>query len=94
MKSPLPESGAPLEHYVSEAPYDPQAAEVADGHEGPLAHASQMRLMWWYFRQHKVALVSGIFLILIYLSILVSEILTRIERSVSYTHLRAHETDS
>ncbi len=75
MKSPLPESGAPLEHYVSEAPYDPQAAEVADGHEGPLAHASQMRLMWWYFRQHKVALVSGIFLIMIYLSILVSEIL-------------------
>ena len=75
MKSPLPESGAPLEHYVSEAPYDPQAAEIADGHEGPLAHASQMRLMWWYFRQHKVALVSGIFLIMIYLSILVSEIL-------------------
>jgi len=60
---------------VSEAPYDPQAAEVADGHEGPLAHASQMRLMWWYFRQHKVALVSGIFLIVIYLSILISEIL-------------------
>ena len=75
MKSPLPESGAPLKHYVSEAPYDPQAAELADGHEGPLAHASQMRLMWWYFRQHKVALVSGIFLILIYLSILISEIL-------------------
>ena len=75
MTSPLPEPGAPLEHYVSDAPYDPEAAEIADGHEGPLAHASQMRLMWWYFRQHKVALASGIFLIVIYLSILISEFL-------------------
>ncbi len=75
MKSPLPKPGEPLEHFISDVPYDPQAAETADGYEGPLAHASQMRLMWWYFRQHKVALVSGIFLIVIYLSILISEFL-------------------
>jgi peptide/nickel transport system permease protein len=75
MNSPLPEPGAPLEHYVSEADYDPKSIEQREGIEGPLAHASQMRLMWWYFRQHKVALVSGIFLVLVYLSILISEFL-------------------
>lgn len=75
MNSPLPEPGAPLEHYVSEADYDPKSIEQREGIEGPLAHASQLRLMWWYFRQHKVALLSGIFLVLVYLSILISEFL-------------------
>ncbi len=75
MKSPLPESGAPLEHYVSEAAYDPTSIENDAAVAGPMAHASQMQLMWWYFRQHKLALVSGIFLLLVYLSILFSEFL-------------------
>ncbi|MEE9332462.1 MAG: ABC transporter permease [Granulosicoccaceae bacterium] len=75
MKSPLPEPGAPLEHYVSEAAYDPASVEHNAGVTGPLAHASQTKLMWWYFRQHKIALASGIFLVLVYLSILFSEFL-------------------
>ena len=75
MSSPLPKSGAPLEHFVSDAPYDPNAVENDEALAGPKAHASQLRLMWWYFRQHKIALVSGIFLILIYISILFSEFL-------------------
>ncbi len=75
MKSPLTRPGAPLEHFVSDAPYDPNAIDHDGGQAGPAAHASQMRLMWWYFRQHRLALVSGIFLLVIYLSILISEFL-------------------
>jgi len=74
MTSPLPESGAKLEHYVSDAPYDPNSIENNEA-EGPLAHASQLRLMWYYFRQHRLALASGIFLVLVYISILFSEFL-------------------
>lgn len=75
MKSPLPKSGAPLGHYVSDAPYNPNDVEGDDDLAGPTAHASQSRLMWLYFRQHRLALASGIFLIVIYLSILVCEFL-------------------
>ncbi len=73
-KSPLPDSGKPLDHFVSTAPYDPNDLEndnVADSS----AMASQSRLMWLHFRQHKPALVSLIFLILIYLGITISEFL-------------------
>lgn len=75
MSSPLSRPGAPLEHYVSEAPYDPYDVERDNDIAGPMAHASQLRLMWWYFRQHRLALASGIFLLLTYGSILFSEFL-------------------
>ncbi|MFK7854427.1 MAG: ABC transporter permease [Granulosicoccus sp.] len=75
MSSPLAKPGAPLQHYVSDAPYDPYDVERDNELVGPAAHASQMRLMWWYFKQHRLALASGIFLILIYISILFSEFL-------------------
>lgn len=75
MKSPLPKPGAPLGHYVSDAPYDPYDVENDKAAAGSAAHASQMRLMWLYFRRHRLALASGIFLVLIYLSILVCEFL-------------------
>ena len=73
MSSPLPEPGAELEHYVSDAPYDPYSIENNEANESPLAHASQLQLMWYYFRQHRLALASGIFLVLAYISILISE---------------------
>lgn len=75
MKSPLPRPGEPLGHFVSDAPYDPNDIENDNDVAGPMAHASQLRLMWLYFKQHKVALASGIFLLLIYFSILISEFL-------------------
>lgn len=75
MTSPLTKPGAPLEHYISDAPYDPNDVEQDNELLGPTAHASQLRLMWWYFRQHRLALASGIFLILVYISILFSEFL-------------------
>ena len=75
MSSPLPPPGAPLEHYVSDAPYDPNNVEVDNQQVGPNTNASQMRLMWWYFRQHRVAVWSGVFILLMYASILICEFL-------------------
>ncbi len=75
MKTPLPEPGAPMGHYVSSAAFDPYAAERKVEEMKHIAQASQFQLMWWQFRRHKMALFSGIFLILVYVSILFSEFL-------------------
>ena len=50
----LPPPGAPLPHSASDAPFDPVADQEGDG--GKLAHASQLRVMWWKFRRHRLAL--------------------------------------
>ncbi|MEW9617552.1 ABC transporter permease [Shinella sp. S4-D37] len=75
MKTPLPESGAPLGHFVSDKPFDPYAAEHKTEELKTVAQASQFQLMWWQFRRHRMALVSGIFLLAVYLMIAVSEFL-------------------
>ena len=71
----LPSPGAPMTHYVSDAPFDAYEAENAASAQTKFAEASQLQLMWWKFRKHKVALYCGIFLILIYASIFISEFL-------------------
>lgn len=71
----LPAPGAAMTHYVSDAPFDPYEAENSASAKGKFAEASQLQLMWWKFRKHKVALYCGIFLILMYGSILISEFL-------------------
>lgn len=75
MKTPLPESGAPLGHFVSDKPFDPYAAEHKTEELKAVAQASQFQLMWWQFRRHRMALVSGIFLLAVYLMIAISEFL-------------------
>jgi len=71
----LPPDGAPLAHFVSDRPFDPQAIEKLTPEQQRIYLASQLRLMWWKFRKHKAAVVSGVFLLLLYLSILFSEFL-------------------
>jgi len=71
----LPEPGAPLRHYVSDAPFDPMSVEAMSEAQSKVYQASQLRLMWWKFRRHKLALWSGIFLVLLYATILISEFL-------------------
>lgn len=63
-----------LPHFVSTAPFDPNSIEREAG-QGAAAIASQGQLMWWRFRQHRLAVVSLVFLIVIYATTLVSEIL-------------------
>jgi peptide/nickel transport system permease protein len=75
ISSPLPVPGAPLPHYVSSAPFDPRSVEAMTKAQSEVYLASQWRLMWWKFKRHKMALVSGIFLAIAYASILISEVL-------------------
>ncbi|MGE4244784.1 MAG: ABC transporter permease [Parvibaculaceae bacterium] len=73
--SQLPPPGAPLDHYVSREPFDPQSIEKLTPEQERVYLASQWRLMWWKFRRHRVAVWSGVFLAVLYASIFVSEFL-------------------
>lgn len=75
MTSSIPTSGEALPHYVSTAPFDPSLIEPNTSGMAAFSKASQLRLMWWQFRQHKIAVWSGAFLVVLYLSILISEFL-------------------
>ncbi|WP_373087696.1 ABC transporter permease [Sneathiella sp.] len=66
---------APLEHWHSTEPFDPYSVEVFTPAQERFYMASQWQMMWWKFRRHRVAVISGIILILFYLSILISEFL-------------------
>ena len=74
-KDELPAPGEPMGHYVSDAPFDPYEAEKAGSAQTKFAQASQLQLMWWQFRKHRIAYWCGVFLIAIYASIFVSEFL-------------------
>ncbi len=75
MTSFLPAPGEPLPHYVSTAPFDPYSVEAMTEEQVRVNQASQLRLMWWKFRRHKLALISGIFLVALYLMIAICEFL-------------------
>ena len=66
---------APLEHYVSTEPFDPYPDETLTPAQEAFYSASQWQIMWWKFKRHRVALISGIVLLLIYASTLVSEVI-------------------
>ncbi len=89
MTASLPRPGAPLEHYVSTAAFDPDQFEAMSAGQARYYQASQKRLMWWKFKRHKLALASGIFLILLYGMIMIVEFLAPYglhTRNVEYIH--------
>ena len=89
MNAPLPRPGAPLEHYVSTAAFDPDQFEAMSAGQARYYMASQKRLMWWKFKRHKLALASGIFLLLLYGMILIAEFLAPYglhTRNVDFIH--------
>ncbi len=69
-------TGAPIGHFVNKDEFNPDSV----GHLSPAQEryfmASQWQLMWWKLRRHRLAVISGVFLLLIYLTILISEILS------------------
>jgi peptide/nickel transport system permease protein len=73
MSGPLPPPGAPLAHWVSDAPFDPMSVEKAAS--GEMARASARQLMWWRFRRHRLAVWSLWFLVAVYSMILIVEFL-------------------
>ncbi|MEO1650328.1 MAG: ABC transporter permease, partial [Pseudomonadota bacterium] len=82
--SPLPKPGAPLEHYVNPAPFDPHAIEALTPAQEKVYLASQWRLMWWKFTRHKVAVWSGAFLCFVYFCVIFSGFLA------PYNYLSRH----
>jgi peptide/nickel transport system permease protein len=89
MNAQLPSPGAPLEHFVSTAPFDAQSIERMTPEQERVNQASQRRLMWWKFKRHKLAYVSGIFLLILYLMILIVEFIAPYNlhtRNVEFIH--------
>jgi peptide/nickel transport system permease protein len=64
-----------LEHFVTTEPFEPYKAETLTPAQEHFYSASQWQIMWWKFRRHRIALISGVILLLIYASTLVSEVI-------------------
>ena len=68
-------SREPIEHYVSDAPFDPHSVETLTPEQERYYLAGQWKLMWWKLKRHKLAVASGIILLVMYGSIIFSEML-------------------
>ena len=64
-----------IAHYVNDEPFDAGELEKLTPGQEKIFLASQKKLMWWKFKRHRLALISGFFLSLCYISIVFSEIL-------------------
>ncbi len=69
----------PLEHFVNSAPFYPYAAETMTPEQEHFFMASQWKMMWWKLLRHRLAVASGLVLLVMYASILVSEVLAPYE---------------
>ena len=56
-------------HYVNPAPFDPTAGETMSAREERYYRASSLRLIWWKFRAHRLALLALIFLGTLYVTL-------------------------
>lgn len=56
-------------HYVDPRPFDPQETETLTPEQERFYQASQWSIIWMRFRRHKLALWSGVVLILFYLCV-------------------------
>ncbi|ANG62689.1 peptide ABC transporter permease [Marinobacterium aestuarii] len=66
-------SREPLEHYVSPAPFNPYTALELTPEQERYYMASQWRLVWWKLKRHRLAVISGSFLALMYLIVIFAE---------------------
>ena len=64
-----------IERFVSDKPFDPYSVEQLTPEQERFYMASQWKLMWWKFRRHQLAVISGALLLATFFSILISEIL-------------------
>jgi peptide/nickel transport system permease protein len=54
------------DHYVNPQPFDPYTAKALSAAEETFYRASSLKLIWWKFKRHRVALVAMIFLAALY----------------------------
>ncbi|MDC0360849.1 ABC transporter permease [Alphaproteobacteria bacterium] len=64
-----------IEHYVSKEPFDPYSVEILTPEQERYFLATQWKLMWWKLKRHKLAVISGMFLLLMYFSAIISEVI-------------------
>ena len=62
-------------HFVNKAPFDPNATEKLTPEQERYYMATQWQLMWWKLKRHRLAMISGAVLALMYLSVIISEFL-------------------
>ena len=68
-------AGAPIEHFVSSEPFDPYSVETLTPEQERYYMASQWQLMWWKLKRHRLAVIFGVVLLVMYGSTLISEII-------------------
>ncbi len=56
-------------HYVNPAPFRPEETETLTAAQEKVFFAPQWRVIWWKFRAHRLAVVSGVILLIMYASI-------------------------
>ncbi len=64
-----------LEHFVSGAPFDAHSIEKLSPEQERFYLASQWKLMWWKLKRHKLALFSGVILLMLYFCVVFAEVL-------------------
>ena len=62
-------------HFVNKAPFDPDAIEKLTPEQERYYMATQWQLMWWKLKRHRLAMISGAVLALMYFSVIISEFL-------------------
>lgn len=62
-------------HFVNKAPFDPNATEKLTPEQERYYMATQWQLMWWKLKRHRLAMISGAVLTLMYFSVIISEFL-------------------
>ncbi|WP_020681492.1 ABC transporter permease [Marinobacterium rhizophilum] len=80
-------SREPLKHYVNPAPFNPYAALELTPEQERYYMASQWRLVWWKLKRHRLAVISGSFLTLMYFVVVFAEVIAPYEleaRHVDY----------
>jgi len=63
-------------HYVDPAPFDPGKTEPVGAENESFYRASSWQLMWWKFRQHRLAMVGMALLGLFGLCVLFAEVIS------------------
>ena len=64
-----------VEHYVDPTPFNPATTEALTPEQERYYQASQWKIMWWKFKRHKIAVWSGVVLILFYLCVPFAEVI-------------------
>ena len=80
-----PPGSEPLPHWTNDAPFDPHSVVKLTAEQERYYMSSQWRLMWLKFKRHRLAVVSGLFLLLVYASILISEAIAPYEFGERHT---------